>query len=173
MIIDYPILFILTLVLVIASFIDIRSLRIPNWLTYSSLAWGIFYFSILKGYEGFFYSFSGAATGVALLMIPYLIGGTGAGDVKLIGAVGSFLGSKGVFSVFMVSSILAGFYALILIASRGLLIGTFKRYGIILKRFIITQQFIYIPPNKKEKELKIRYGLAIALGTFLYLGFWV
>ena len=168
---DYFILFVLIPVLVIASLIDIRSLRIPNWLTYSAFIIGISYFTIMKGYEGFIFSLGGAAAGFGLLILPYMIGGTGAGDVKLMGAIGSFLGAHGVFAVFILSCILGGAYALFLLAAKGLLLGTFKRYGKILWCFIITQKFINLPPTVKEKALKIRFGLAIALGTASYLVF--
>jgi prepilin peptidase CpaA len=161
---------ILVFILITATISDLLSFRIPNWLTYFTLAFGVSYFSITKGYEGFSFSLAGALTGFTLLIIPYFVGGTGAGDVKLLSAVGSFLGPKGVFLVFMLSCIMAGIYALVHIASKGFLIGTFKRYGIILKGFVMTHQIIYIPPSSKEMELKIRYGLAIAMGTFLYLG---
>lgn len=161
----------LAIVLIAASVIDIRSLRIPNWLTYSTLAVGISYLSITKGYDGFLLSLAGAAAGIGLLVFPYIMGGTGAGDVKLMGAVGSFLGAHGVFIVFILTCILAGAYALFLLASKGLLISTLKRYGRILWCFMITRNFIYIPPTIKEKALKLRFGLAIALGTGSYLVF--
>jgi prepilin peptidase CpaA len=165
-----PAVLFLAVILITASIKDVISFRIPNWLTYPALAMGISYLSFMKGYEGFLFSVAGAMTGFGLLIIPYIIGGSGAGDVKLLGVVGSFLGYKSVFSVFILSCILGGVYALFLLASKGLLIGTLKRYGIILRTFIITRQFMYIAPSQKERQMKIRYGLAIALGTFLHLG---
>ncbi len=171
MMIGEPIFFYLFFALVIASLTDILTFRIPNWLTYSTLAVGISYFSIAKGYEGFLFSLTGAAAGSGLLILPYIIGGTGAGDVKLLGAVGSFLGPKGALIVFILSSILAGVYALGLMASKGLLFNTFKRYGTILKGFFITRHLVYIPPNKNERQIKVKFGLAIALGTGTYLVF--
>ena len=166
-----PVIIFLGVILIIASIKDFLSLRIPNWVTFPGLAVGLSYFSITRGYEGFLFSLIGALTGVGLLIIPYIIGGTGAGDVKLMGAVGSFLGAHGVFIVFILSCILGGAYALFLLVSKGLLLSTFRRYGRILWCFIITQKFIYIPPAIKEKSLKIRFGLAIALGTGSYLVF--
>ena len=167
-----PLLIFLLFVLLIASIKDLLSFRIPNWLTYSALVFGIFYFGITKGYEGLSFSLVGALTGFSLLFIPYLFGGTGAGDVKLLGAIGSFLGAKGVFLVFLLSCVLGGVFALVLLASKGLLIGTIKRYGAIVKGFFITRQFAYISPNKNERQLKIRFGLVIALGTGSYLFLW-
>jgi prepilin peptidase CpaA len=162
-------IFILAIILIIASVKDIFLFKIPNLLTFSGLIIGIAYLSITKGYDGFSLSLAGAMSGFSLLIIPYLIGGTGAGDVKLLGVVGSFLGPKGVFTVFLVSCVLGGVFALFLLASKGLLMGTFKRYKSIIEGFFITHQFVYIPPNKNEGQLKIRFGLVIALGTGSYL----
>ena len=166
-----PIIFYLVIIISIASIVDLFSFRIPNWLTYSALAVGISHFSITKGYEGFLFSLAGAGAGFGLLILPFIIGGTGAGDVKLMAAVGSILGAQGVFMVFILSCILGGAYALFLLASKGLLLSTFQRYGRILWCFIITQKFIYIHPTIEEKALKLRFGLAIALGTGSYLVF--
>ena len=169
---DHIIIF-LGIILIIASIQDVISLRIPNWVTLPGLAVGLFYFSLTRGYEGFLFSLIGALTGLGLLIIPYIIGGTGAGDVKLMGAVGSFLGAQGVFIVFILSCILGGAYALFLLASKGLLFSTFKRYGKILWCLISTQKLIYIPPTIIEKALRVRFGVVIALGTGSYLVFGV
>ena len=169
---DHIIIF-LGVILIIASIQDVISLRIPNWVTLPGLAVGLFYFSLTRGYEGFLFSLIGALTGLGLLIIPYIIGGTGAGDVKLMGAVGSFLGAQGVFIVFILSYILGGAYALFLLASKGLLFSAFKRYGKILWCLISTQKLIYIPPTIIEKALRVRFGVVIALGTGSYLVFGV
>lgn len=157
----------------IASIQDMISLRIPNWITFPGLAVGLSYFSLTRGYEGFLFSMAGALTGLGLLIIPYIIGATGAGDVKLMGVVGSILGPHGVFAVFILSYILGGAYALFLLASKGLLFHTFRRYGEILWWLIGTRKLIYIPPTSIEKALRVRFGVVIALGTgsYLVLGF--
>ncbi len=155
----------LALVLGIAAVSDLRCLRIPNWLTFPGMFLGITYFTISRGYEGLFYSLSGACAGMALLSVPFLLGGTGAGDVKLLGVVGSLLGPQGVFVAFLNSCIIGGIYALVLLSVNGLLLGTIKRYGLMLKSFLLTQQFFYISPAREEKEFKIRYGIVIAVGT--------
>ncbi len=58
------------------------------------------------------HSTGGLFLGVAFLLPVYLIGGMGAGDVKLMGAVGSILGPQGVFIAFLYSAIAGGLYAL-------------------------------------------------------------
>jgi prepilin peptidase CpaA len=170
--VNFPILF-LMVTLGIASITDLYFFRIPNWLTFPALTFAVAHFTITKGFEGFLFSMAGTGTGFTLLLFPYIFGGTGAGDVKLLGAVGSFLGPKGVFMVFMISCILSGVYALFLLASRGLLTRTFKRYGKILWTFIYTRQLVFIKPSLEEKQIKVRHGLSIALGAGSYLAFWL
>ena len=67
----------------IAAVTDIRSRRIPNWLTYSAILLGVGYHTIVNGPQGFFFGAGGLFLGLALLIVFYLAGGMGAGDVKL------------------------------------------------------------------------------------------
>ena len=165
-----PIYF-LIIILLIAVIFDIRSHRIPNWLTVSTLIIGIIYHTWTKGFEGLFFSFTGLLVGIAVLIIPYLMGGMGAGDVKLMGAIGGLLGQKNVFIAFLVSAIIGGLYAFILLALNGHIKETLQRYGTILKAFLLTQKFIYVSPSSQEKKPRLCYGVAIALGTIISIAF--
>lgn len=163
-----PLIF-LAIALIVSSISDLRFRRIPNWLTYPVMITGIVYFTSLRGLDGLFFSLGGIGVGFVLMIGFYLLGGTGAGDVKLMAAVGGFLGPKGVFMAFLITSIVGGIYAVILLAVKGYLKQTIKRYWNILKTLILTRQFIYIPSSAKEKQLKLCYGLAISLGTIISL----
>jgi len=158
-------------VLIIAAIYDLLFHKIPNWLTYPTILIGIFYYIGIKGVEGFLFSIGGIAVGTATLIIPYLLGGTGAGDVKLLGAVGSLLGPKGVFVAFILTSIVGGIYALILLTCHGYLKEIIKRYGSMLKALVLTKRFIYIPSSHKKEKPKLCYGVAIALGTIISIAF--
>ena len=111
---DHNFTTLLVFILILSAVYDIRSHKIPNFLTYSSMFLGILYNAILTGVEGILFSVVGMTTGLGILIYFYLIGGMGAGDVKLLGAVGSFLGAKGVFWSFLFSAIAGGIYSLIL-----------------------------------------------------------
>ena len=127
----------------------------------------IAYHTSAKGLQGFLLSVEGVGVGIAVMIIFYLQGGMGAGDTKLMGAIGGLLGPKGVFMAFLFTAIVGGIYALVLLTFHGYLKETVKRYGVILKAFILTQEFVYIPPTQKEKKPKLCYGVAIALGTLI------
>jgi len=161
----------LIVVLIIAAIYDLLFHKIPNWLTYPAIFIGILYYISIKGIEGFLFSIGGIAVGIATLVIPYLLGGTGAGDVKLLGAVGGLLGPKGVFVAFILTSIVGGIYALILLIYHGYFKDIIKRYGSMLKAFIFTKRFIYIPSSHKKEKPKLCYGVAIALGTIIFIVF--
>jgi len=159
------ILILLLCVLIIASVTDLRSRRIPNRLTYSTMIGGLIFYCIHSGLSGFLNSAGGLFLGLALLIGFYLVGGMGAGDVKLMGAVGSLLGPQGVFYAFLGTGLIGGFYALIVLATKGYLPDTLKRFGLMLKTFFMTKKFIYIPPPRQEKAPLLCYGVAISLGT--------
>jgi len=153
--------------LFIAAIHDIEFHKIPNWLTYPTMMIGIVGHTWTNGLEGLLFSVSGVGVGVAVLIIPYLLGGMGAGDTKLMGAVGSLLGPRAAFVAFIFTGLIGGIYALVILARYGNLKSTFKRYGIILKTFFFTQKLIYIPPSREEMKPKLCYGVAIAVGTLL------
>ena len=160
-------LIVLVVVLSIATINDIRSMRIPNWLTYPVMALASVYHLAINGWSGLLFSMEGIIVGTAVLIIPYLMGGMGAGDAKLMGAVGGLLGPEGVFLAFLFTALIGGGYALIVIALHGFLKETYHRYGIMLKNFFLTGKLLYLPPSEKEKKPKLRYGIAITAGTLL------
>jgi prepilin peptidase CpaA len=160
-------LFFLTIVLVIGSLTDVLAHKIPNWLTFPTMTIAVLYHTATKGLDGFLFGLGGIVVGIACFTIPYLMGGMGAGDAKLMGAVGGVLGPRGTFIAFLFTAIIGGIYALGLLALHGQLKEIAKRYWIILKAFLLTGQFIYIPSPPREKEMRLCYGVAIALGTLI------
>ncbi|MDI7258521.1 MAG: A24 family peptidase [Thermodesulfobacteriota bacterium] len=158
--------------LIIAVYTDIKHKKLPNYLTFPAMFIGLVCHLLSGGLSGLFFSITGLLLGIALLFLLYIIGGTGAGDVKLMGAVGALLGPKGVFIAFLATSIVGGIYAIGLLAFHGYLKEALKRYWAILKTFIFTNKFIYIPPSKREQKPKLCYGVAIALGTIISIVIW-
>jgi prepilin peptidase CpaA len=128
---------------------------------------GIVYCTHLKGLDGFIHSMSGIGIGMAVLIIPFLMGGMGAGDVKLMGAVGGLIGPKGVLIAFLFTALTGGIYALALLALQGYLREMSRRYFAFLKTFIFAQPFSGFSSSNNREMPKLRYGLAIALGAFL------
>jgi len=161
-----PLLYLVAL-LIVAALYDIRFQKIPNLLTLPGILIAIFYYTFIHGFEGFLMSVAGVGLGISFMLLPYLMGGMGAGDAKLMGAVGGLLGPKGVFVAFLLTALIGGVYALVVLAFYGKLGRTLRRYGLLFKTFFLTRKIIYIPPSEQEKKPRMRYGVAIALGTII------
>ena len=160
----------LVLILTAAAVIDLRAQRIPNLLTLPSILAALIYHTIFRGSGGLFFSLCGLAAGIGVLIIPYLLGGMGAGDAKLMGAVGAFVGARGVFIAFLFAAVAGGLYALLLMLfKRRHFSGFLKSKLETLKICIFTRQ--YMPDAIPEKKTRPRlcYGLAIALGSITYM----
>jgi prepilin peptidase CpaA len=151
----------------VAAAADIRFRRIPNWLTYSAMLFGVGYHTIVNGTQGFFFGAAGLFLGLALLIVFYLAGGMGAGDVKLMGAVGALLGPKGVFIAFIFTALVGGIYAIILLLLRFRVKGTAIRLSIMFSSLRFGASFTGAPVNTNEKTAVLNYGVCIAIGVFL------
>jgi prepilin peptidase CpaA len=88
---------------------DYRTRRIPNWLTMPAAIVGLVYSSLAPGGIGLAASLAGFAVGLSLLLLPWLLGGGGMGDVKMLAALGVWLGPLGILVAFGLGSILAAF----------------------------------------------------------------
>ena len=164
-------LLLLLSILSISAIIDLRTQKIPNLITVPSVIIALIYHYFTNGIDGLIFSLLGLGTGIALLIIPYMLGGMGAGDAKLMGAVGAILGIKGVFVAFLFTALVGGIYSLVTIMlHRKQFKGFFKKQLITLKLFILTRKFIPDPVEENHKKPKMCYGVAIALGTFIYMG---
>jgi prepilin peptidase CpaA len=110
------------------------------------------------------------AAGIALLFIPFLLGGMGAGDAKLLGAIGAFVGAQGALIVFVYTAALGGIFALFLLAVNKAYRDAFvaKHYPV-LKHFALTRRWIPDETPFVNNGPKLCYGIAIAAGTFLYM----
>jgi prepilin peptidase CpaA len=97
------------LFIALCAIIDYRTRRIPNWLTMPAAIAGLVYSSLAPHGVGFLWSLAGFAVGLSLLMLPWLLGGGGMGDVKMLAALGTWLGPLGILIAFAMGSVLAAF----------------------------------------------------------------
>lgn len=96
-----------TLALVATAAIwDFREHRIPNWLTLSAIPAGIAWNVWAGGFAGLQTSLAGFAVGFGILFILFATGGGGGGDVKLMGALGAWVGVQTIITVFILSSVM-------------------------------------------------------------------
>jgi prepilin peptidase CpaA len=91
----------------VCAVIDYRTKRIPNWLTVPAAIAGLVYSAVAPQGLGALWSLAGFAVGMSLLFVPWLLGGGGMGDVKMLAALGAWLGPLGVLIAFGMGSMLA------------------------------------------------------------------
>lgn len=164
---------VLAAVVIIAAITDIRSRRIPNWLTLSGVVLGIGLNSFLN-VPGANWKHSLIGLGLAFLVYfpMYLLRGMGAGDVKLMAAVGSIVGPVNWIGIFVISNILGGIIAVVLLVVRGRLRKTLRNLGFMLNELVHLR-----PPYLRSEELdvkspkavKLPHGAVVALGSVAFL----
>ncbi len=103
----------------IAGIIDLREFRVPNLLTLPLLVCGIVYHTTVGGFPALQSSLLGALFGFGILFGLYLLGAMGAGDVKLMAAVGAWLGVPSTLYVFAVAAAATALYSLVVLSLRG------------------------------------------------------
>jgi prepilin peptidase CpaA len=139
----------------LAVWTDIREHRIPNWLVLGLLLIGFLYQVLMHGLNGLLFAMGGLVVGIGIFIGFYIGRGMGAGDVKLMGAVGSLLGPVG--------ALLAG--ACSLVAGFILVVGG-------VKLVVLTRQYatLHMLPElfvQKHGTTRVPYASAIALGSYL------
>ncbi|MGA2414642.1 MAG: A24 family peptidase [Candidatus Sulfotelmatobacter sp.] len=152
-----------------AGWTDWRSRRIPNWLTVPGLLAGIAANIAAQGLRsGLKASLLGAGLGL-LIMLPFvLLRSLGAGDWKLAGALGAFLGWEALLSVLVGSIFLAGIMALGLVIYKRRFKETLRNIVRLLGSMLTFRMPAPEVSLDNPQSLKVPYGVALALSTVLY-----
>ena len=154
------------IVLCVATFTDLRTRRIPNWLVVPFLALGIVVSTWLHGWHGLGQSFAGIGLGILLYGFLFWIGGMGAGDVKLAAAIGAWIGPNQLFFALVVTAMAGGIMALGWAAFGGWLKELFNGASDLTFGFgnaAVRQEMVLANPAKR----KMPYAPAIAIGTLI------
>ncbi len=99
----------------IASITDFRERKIYNSVTYPSILLGFILWSVNSGVDGFIMSVIGFGIAFGIYLIIFFLGGFGAGDVKFAAAIGAIMGYPSVISWIVISAIVGGIFALMLL----------------------------------------------------------
>ena len=100
-------------VLVLASGIDLRTRRIPNWLSVPFLLAGMIVPAIAGGWAGFQTSCLGLGLALLLFVVPCFLRGMGMGDLKLAAGVGAWIGPGQFWMAFIVTAMVGGILAVV------------------------------------------------------------
>ncbi|MCE8025027.1 A24 family peptidase [Billgrantia aerodenitrificans] len=148
---------------------DLRTRRIPNTLILAGAAVGFLLQGWAAGAGGVLAAIYGLLVGLAILLPGYLMGFTGAGDAKLMAAIGTFLGPVGVLQAALISIFVGGVIALGFALSALInrqSISPWERYSLMMRTLVATGRPLYIPPVEGEvMGKKFPFAVSIALGT--------
>jgi prepilin peptidase CpaA len=168
----FPVTVALTAAL-IAAVTDVWKFKVYNALTLPLLVSGLIYHAWYAELSG---SLLGIMFGFAALVVLYIIGGMGAGDVKLMAAVGAWLGMPLTFYVFIASSLAAGVYAIGLVAWTGRVGETVVNLHIFWLRLASVGRYLGAD-DRVESEVRrsdrrtriIPFGAMVAIGIIATL----
>jgi prepilin peptidase CpaA len=163
---------ILLLIVCLAAFYDLRYRRIPNWVVLMGLLLGLGANTFLSRWAGLERSLLGAGLAFLIYFPLYLLRGMGAGDVKLMAAVGAIVGWADWIGIFFLTAIVGGLAAVALLISRSQLRRGFSNAG-----YLVVQLLSFRLPYarreeldvKSEKAVKLAHGITIAWGSLLFL----
>jgi prepilin peptidase CpaA len=153
---------------------DIRNRRIPNYLPLLIAVTGAGYQVGFLGWQGLVEALLGLSIGFGLMLIPYLLGGMGAGDVKAVSALGTWLGPQNIFLLLVYMALAGGIMALGQLLWKGSL-WTHMRYWLSSLYLFLCKGPVSLMSLAKLAQKgdggtslngigEIPYGVAIAIG---------
>jgi prepilin peptidase CpaA len=166
-----PKILVLALVLV-AGVCDFRSRRIPNWLTVTAALLGFAANAVTTQLAGLGIAALGLGLAMSVYLPLYLLRAMGAGDVKLMAAVGAIVGPSNWLCIFIAAALVGGVIAVCLAVTKKRLYQTVFNVQIILTELLHCRApFRTVPALdvRHEGSLRIPHGVSIALGAFVFL----
>lgn len=156
----------ITLILIISVVTDLRDRKILNVITLPAILIAFIYYSFTSGFSGLLFSGQGFLVGLGLLLIPFIMGGIGAGDVKLLAAVGAWKGSLFVLYTGVYGAIIGGLISLFILLKKKRLIQTLKQMLFTIRILKETKGSLIIE-DETDKSSNIPYAIPIAVGALL------
>ena len=163
-----PILAGMVLLAAVGGWTDLRSRRIPNWLTVPGLVLGLTLNGIFGGWYGFRAALLGVLVGFGLLLPFWLLRGLGTGDLKFAAALGAFTGPGRLVDVLIGSVFVAGAMALVLVVYKRRFIQTMRNIGHILASLVTFRlPGVHVTLDNPD-ALTIPKGVALSLTVLAY-----
>ena len=163
---EAAIMVLLAVVLGTAVATDLRLSRIPNWLTFPVMMIGLCMHAWMNGEAGMVFSLAGLGVGLALFLILHLSGNIGAGDVKLMAAVGTLVGPYGALLSGILAMVVGGAYALGAMCYQWGFVGTGRKLAYATHVALLSGGRVW--GQELQLPFRLRYGLAVAAGTLLF-----
>ena len=165
-----PFMALAIVVVLVAAWSDLKHRRIPNKLTLPAIAVGLVLAVVLEGMDGLKWSGIGFAFGFGVFLLPWLMGGMGGGDVKLMAAVGALLGWPMVLWVTLLSCVVAILICFVKAIWQGKVLALlFSTWRIVVYGFrglLMRSPIEEIGEGTKDIAIGyVPFGVSIAIGT--------
>ncbi len=149
---------------------DVRSRRIPNLLTGASVVLGLLLHLGVGGWRQMGMAAAAGLVGGAVFFVFFVVGGMGAGDVKLMSAVSAIAGFGHLEEMFLAIALVGGLMAVALAVARGRLKATLANVGSLIHHHALAGALPHPDLNlANPKTLRLPYGLPIAAGCWIVL----
>lgn len=163
-----------SVILIIAAWIDGRELRVPNWITFPMILAGLVYSTSIGGIGGLGAGVLGMCVGLLSLLPLYAVGGMGAGDVKLMAGIGAWLGWEITLAAFCVSTVVGALMAVVMVLWTKSMKHHYENILLILSEWMVIRnpvELSRIAAERKPRMLLLPYGIPICVGTIGYFVF--
>lgn len=163
----------LVLTVAFGAAFDVGTRRIPNFITVGGLAVALVLRLSIGGIDGFVSGLLGALLAFLISFPLFMLKGMGGGDVKLLTAVGAFLGPYSTFVALLATALVGGVLAIVVSLRRGRLrsslSGTFLVMRGLALKAVSGGEVDAVPTLETEGAVTVPYGVAIAVGAVIGL----
>jgi prepilin peptidase CpaA len=163
----------LLVTVIAAAMFDMRSRRIPNGVSVGGAIMGIgLNLFLADSASGAWFALKGLLLGFGVYFALYMLHAMGAGDVKLMAAIGSLVGASNWFAIFLITAIVGGAMAMMLVLLKGRLQKTLFNVGFILSEMkhgrpaYLAKEELDV---KSKKAVGLPHGAVIAVGCIFFL----
>lgn len=154
------------LVALLGAVTDVRSARLPNRLTYTALVAALILRAALLGWSGLKSGAIGILIAGGLFCVLYILGAMGGGDMKMMAAVGAWVGSTHIWTVLIAIGLAGGVLAVVSIVFHKNLVQTVRNTVLLIcYRFSSGLQPHPEMNIQAPGSRRVPFGVAIAMGT--------
>jgi prepilin peptidase CpaA len=157
-------------ILAVACITDLRTRRIPNLLTFSAAGLALLFHFITGGVSAVGWSLAGYALGAVLFFPMFALRGMGAGDVKLLAAVGAWIGPGQVATAALLTSVVGGIMAVGVALATGYLMTALSNLWMLLTHWRVMG---VCPVSgvtlEGSRGPRLAYAVPITIGTMVTL----
>jgi prepilin peptidase CpaA len=152
---------------VAAAVSDLRTRRIPNWLTVSGFVVALL-LAAVHGWPELRSSLEGAGLAFGISIVLLAAGALGGGDAKLLTAIGAFMGPGRFFEALLIVGVVGGLLGIANAVRQGVIVPVLLNSYNMLKYGLTLGRRGYTRSLASPGAVAIPYGVPIAIGSLAW-----